>query len=143
MLFRSENLFCKAFDARNLSRGDISADASKAMIGFGIKTFLHKNGRSFEKVAEFNSDHQFFSSLSAEEKVLKVAGLRNERIETTKHIAGISDIIYHCVTRNEKGIFVYEEPMRTVQLDTIKNLKFNKGIIHFEDAFEEIGRAHV
>lgn len=133
----AENLFCKAFDARNLSRGDTSADASKAMLGFGIKTFLHKNGRTFEKVAEFNKDHQLFNSLSPEEKILKVAGLRNERIETTKRIAGVSDIIYHCVTRSEKEIFVYEEPMRMVQLETIKNLKLDKGAIHFEDAFEE------
>lgn len=133
----AENLFCKAFDARNLSRGDTSADASKAMLGFGIKTFLHKNGRSFEKVAEFNKDHHLFSSLSPEEKILKVAGLRNERIETTKRIAGVNDIIYHCVTRRESEIYVYEEPMRVVQLDTIKNLKLNKGVIHFEDAFEE------
>jgi hypothetical protein len=133
----AENLFCKAFDARNLSRGDTSADASKAMLGFGIKTFLHKNGRTFEKVAEFNKDHLIFNSLSPEDKILKVAELRNERIETTKRIAGIENIIYHCVTRSEKEIFVYEEPMRTVQLETIRNLRVDKGAIHFEDAFEE------
>jgi len=36
----TENLFCRAFEADNLSRSDASADASKNKIGFGIKTFL-------------------------------------------------------------------------------------------------------
>lgn len=133
----AENLFCKAFDARNLSRGDTSADASKSALGFGIKTFLHKNGRTFEKVAEFNRAHGSFSDLSPEEKILKVATLRNERIETTKKIAGIENIIYHCVTRKEKEIFVYEEPMRTVRIDAIRNLRVDKGAIRFEDDLEE------
>jgi len=133
----AENLFCKAFDARNLSRGDSSADASKELLGFGIKTFLHKNGRTFEKVAEFNRDHHLFSHLSPEEKVLKIAELRNERIETTKRIAGVSDIIYHCVTRKENEIFVYEEPMRLVDIATVRNLTPDKGNIRFSDAFEE------
>jgi hypothetical protein len=133
----AENLFCKAFDARNLSRGDSSADASKELLGFGIKTFLHKNGRTFEKVAEFNRDHHLFSHLSPEEKVLKIAELRNERIETTKRIAGVSDIIYHCVTRKENEIFVYEEPMRLLDIATVRNLTPDKGNIHFSDAFEE------
>ena len=42
----TENLFCKAFEAQNLSRSDASADASKGKIGFGIKTFLEGNGRT-------------------------------------------------------------------------------------------------
>lgn len=133
----AENLFCKAFDARNLSRGDTSADASKEFLGFGIKTFLYKNGRSYEKVAEFNRDHHLFNHLPPEEKILRIAELRNERIETTKRIAGINDIIYHCVTRNEKEILVYEEPMRLVQINAIKNLRIQKGSIHFADTFEE------
>ena len=53
----AENIFCKAFAAENLSRSDASADASKDGVGFGIKTFLHKNGEPMEKVAEFNGDH--------------------------------------------------------------------------------------
>ena len=42
-----ENIFCKAFKADNLSRGDISADARKNGIGIGLKTFLQKNGNTF------------------------------------------------------------------------------------------------
>lgn len=133
----AENLFCKAFDARNLSRGDTSADASKDMLGFGIKTFLYKNGRSLEKVAEFNRDHSVFSHLALEEKIIRIAELRNERIETTKRIAGIDDLIYHCVTRDENRILVYEEPMHLVQINHIKNISADSTSITFEDAVEE------
>src|SRR3989339_146999 len=82
----AENLFCKAFEAENLSRSDASADASKDKIGFGIKTFLDARGKSMQKVAEFNSDHPVFHALGVEEKIRKIAELRNERIETTKRI---------------------------------------------------------
>jgi hypothetical protein len=40
----AENIFCRAFGAKNLSRSDISVDASKDAYGIGLKTFLHKNG---------------------------------------------------------------------------------------------------
>ena len=106
----TENLFCKAFEAENLSRLDASVDASKNRIGFGIKTFLHKNGKSFEKIAEFNSDHALFRALGAKKKIRKIAELRNERIETTKRIFGLEQIIYHCITRQVGKILVYKTP---------------------------------
>lgn len=129
----AENLFCRAFDARNLSRGDTSADAAKDVLGFGIKTFLNKNGKSFEKVAEFNKDHALFSALKPAQKIIKIAELRNERIEATKRIAGINSLVYHCVTRDKNRIQVYEEPMQLVQIDRIKNLLANKSSISFDD----------
>ncbi len=53
-----ENIFCKAFNAENLSRSDVSADAGKDGIGIGLKTFLQNNGNTFQKVAEFNKDER-------------------------------------------------------------------------------------
>jgi len=51
----TENLFCMCFDAKNLSRSDCTADASKDGIGIGIKTFIGtSNGASMQKVAKFN-----------------------------------------------------------------------------------------
>src|SRR5699024_10945316 len=58
-----ENIFCKAFDANNLSRSDVSADASKDKIGIGLKTFLHQNGRTYQKVAEFNRESYLLKDL--------------------------------------------------------------------------------
>lgn len=118
-----ENLFCKAFDAENLSRSDASADASKNRIGFGIKTFLENNGKTMQKVAEFNGDHGLFRSLDPEEKIRKIAELRNERIETTKRVFGLDDLIYHCVTRKVGKILVYETPAPLINLDSIRNIK--------------------
>ena len=106
----AENIFCKAFEADNLSRSDASADAAKNGVGFGIKTFLQKNGRTMEKVAEFNGDHELFEPLPLPEKIRKIAELRNERIETTKRIFGLSDLTYHCITRSAGTIQVYESP---------------------------------
>lgn len=95
----AENLFCKSFGAKNLSRTDCSADASKGNLGIGIKTFLEKNGATMQKVAEFNSEHNLFKELNPEEKIKKIAELRNKRIGATKRIFGLNDLIYHCVTR--------------------------------------------
>lgn len=135
----TENLFCKAFSANNLSRGDTSADASKNGVGFGIKTFLNNNGNSFQKVAEFNKDYRGFSTLSLKDKVVKIAELRNERIDATKRIHGLDDIIYHCITRDPKHIYVYETPMEKVDVSKIKNIFADAGekSIKFEDGLNE------
>lgn len=133
----AENLFCKAFGAENLSRTDCSADASKNKLGIGIKTFLEKNGETMQKVAEFNSEHQLFRDLSGNDKLLKVCTLRNERIETTRRIFDLDEMIYHCVTRKDRGILVYEAPMDFVQIDKIRNVKERKNTISFEDGLNE------
>ena len=132
-----ENLFCKAFEADNLSRSDASADASKDKLGFGIKTFLEKNGKTTQKIAEFNSEHSLFRRLPPDEMIRKIAELRNQRLETTKRIFGLDEIIYHCVTREVGNILVYETPAPTIQLDQIRNLKLNGNSIQFADSSTE------
>ncbi len=135
----TENLFCKAFGAANLSRSDASADASKDKVGLAIKTFLEKNGKTMQKVAEFNSDSILLSSLSPEEKVKKLAELRNERIETTKRIFGLDDLIYHCITRQVGKILVYETAFPLIDVASIKNIKVtSKGTsIQFSDSVSD------
>ena len=51
-----ENVFCKSFQAENLSRADIAYDAKKQNIGIGLKTFISEKGVSSEKIAEFNNN---------------------------------------------------------------------------------------
>lgn len=133
----TENLFCKSFLAENLSRTDCSADASKDKLGIGIKTFLEKNGATMQKVAEFNSEHNLFGHLKPEEKILKIAELRNKRIETTKRIFKLDDMMYHCVTRKQNGIIVHESPMHNVAIDKIKNISVKKNVISFKDGLNE------
>lgn len=132
-----ENLFCRSFSAENLSRSDASADASKNKIGIGIKTFLDKNGKNLEKVAEFNAEHHLFSNLSPENKIVKISELRNERIASTKRIFELDDIIYHCVTRNPGKILVYETGMDPVNIEKINLKEAGKNTITFEDGIHE------
>jgi hypothetical protein len=59
----AEKVFCRAFGAEDLSRSDVSADAKKDNIGIGLKTFLQGNNKTFQKVAEFNSDRPLWHKL--------------------------------------------------------------------------------
>ncbi|GAB6169549.1 hypothetical protein JCM1393_20090 [Clostridium carnis] len=133
-----ENIFCRVFNAKNLSRGDCSADASKNGVGIGIKTFLEGNGRTLQKVAEFNRDMGLFSGKTPKEIVITISELRNERINATKRIHALSSMIYHCVVRQEGKIKVYECPMDLIDIKAIKNIKFSgKNTITFEDNINE------
>lgn len=133
-----ENIFCMAFQADNLSRSDCSADAAKNGIGFGIKTFLNGNGRTLQKVAEFNKDANLFKGKTPKEIVEIVSKLRNERIRATKRIHGLKDIIYHCVVRDEGKIMVFECPMDEIDIKSIKKVNVGtKNVISFEDGKNE------
>ncbi|MFQ6999978.1 MAG: hypothetical protein ACLRRH_01290 [Clostridium sp.] len=133
-----ENIFCKVFEAENLSRSDCSADASKNGVGIGIKTFLEGNGKSWQKVAEFNKDASLFKSKSPNEIVLIISKLRNERINATKRIYGLNEMIYHCVVRQEGEIKVFECPMDLIDIDSIKNIKFGRSnTVTFNDDINE------
>lgn len=134
-----ENLFCKSFNAENLSRHDTSIDASKDKIGIGIKTFLHKNGKSFEKVAEFNRELDIFKGLDSDQKIIKVAELRNQRIEFARRAYGLEDMIYHCVTRSKGKIHVFETKMDLVKIEQIKNVICAKNTIRFDDGINNYG----
>lgn len=133
-----ENIFCKAFAAENLSRSDVSADAAKNKVGIGLKTFLHKNGRTYQKIAEFNRESYLLKKLSKEEIIYKVSEMRNERIEATKQICGLDDMMYHLITREKNSMNIYEEPMDYIDLNNLKALKTgSKTTIHFTDGINE------
>lgn len=130
----AENLFCKAFDAKNSARDDSTADACKDGIGIGIKTFIHSR-KSLQKVAEFNKIRQLYAGKSAKEIIEIIAEARNERIRTTKEIYGLSNLIYHCVTRKENNIYIFEqvmEPITNIKWDTLKD---DTASISFNDEF--------
>ncbi|TDL74240.1 restriction endonuclease PLD domain-containing protein [Peribacillus frigoritolerans] len=134
-----ENAFCEAFGANNLGRDDCSADASLNGIGVGIKTFLHGNGKTLQKIAEFNKDSDLYRNKSPKELIRIVAELRNARIDFTKRTYQIHEMIYHCVTRKEGKILVYESPMDSVDIPAITNIKIsnNGNTITFEDGLNE------
>ncbi|UOO43815.1 NgoFVII family restriction endonuclease (plasmid) [Priestia megaterium] len=129
-----ENAYCEAFEADNLGRADCSADAALQGVGVGIKTFLHGNGRTLQKIAEFNKDSDLYRNKSPKDLIETVATLRNERIELTKRTYELDSMIYHCVTRGPGKIYVFESPMDLIDISYIKNVKVsNKNTITFED----------
>lgn len=134
-----ENLFCKSFDAENLSRHDTSIDAAKDKLGIGVKTFLYKNGKSFEKIAEFNRELDLFKGLDTEQKIRRVAELRNERIDFAKRTYDLSGMLYHCVARANGKIMVYEMPMQTIDINKINNINVNRNTIKFSDGSNNYG----
>jgi hypothetical protein len=133
----AEKIFCKAFDAEDLSRSDVSADAKKSNIGIGLKTFLAGNHKTFQKVAEFGGDKNLYEHLSIHAKILKIAELRNTRIDFTQRVHALENSIYHCVIRDSGKFMIYEEQMHFIDTENIKNVKLNKGSISFDDGREE------
>lgn len=131
-----ENIFCKAFNADNFSRSDISIDAGKNTIGIGLKTFLQNNGNTFQKIAEFNKQSYLLVDKKPEEKILKVAKMRNERILTTMRICKTNTMIYHLLTRAKNTMLLFEEPMNLIDIDKIRITKKTNSTIHFTDNIE-------
>ncbi|MEK6886515.1 MAG: NgoFVII family restriction endonuclease [Nanoarchaeota archaeon] len=133
----TENLFCKSFGAKNLSRADVSVDAVLNNKGIGVKTFVDERGNSYQKVAEFNRDLNLFKGLSPDEKVKKISELRNERLEATKRIYKLNNSVYHCIIRKEGLIGIYECEMDEIEIPKIKDIKTSKGSISFKDSKHE------
>lgn len=133
----AENIFCLGFEAENLSRSDISIDSKKGKIGFGLKTFLHGNGKTFQKVAEFNAIREEYANKSDKDIIDFISQARNKRLDICLEGYGVDSLIYHCLTRSDNLISIYEFPMDKVQIDSIKKIVRNKNTIQFEDGINE------
>lgn len=127
-----ENIFCKYFEATNLSREDCSADAMKDAIGIGLKTWV---GRDDQKVAEFGRLRPEYEHLSGMELVKQIAEYRNERIRITKRLHGINEMIYHVVKRIKHGMEIYESAFDYIDIDHIvlDQKRGNANNIYFSD----------
>jgi hypothetical protein len=117
-----ENIYCGAFDAKNVSREDIAIDAVYNSVGVGIKTFLLGNGNSFQKIAEFNQGSKEFTKQSLNDRVSEIVNLRNSRLETATSRYSLTRLIYHCVTRAENSLLIYELPMHAIDLKSIHSI---------------------
>ena len=53
-----EQLFVRVFDVEDLTRKDSAFDAlgifGEERVGIGLKTWIHSNDRTYQKIAEFN-----------------------------------------------------------------------------------------
>lgn len=133
----SENIFCKAFQAYNLSRSDVAYDAKLNTWGIGLKTFTSPNGNSLEKIAEFNKLSNELSVLSGSNLAVKLALLRNERINIANRLYGINNACYHCIAREKGRLKIFETPYTLINIDKLKKINKTKSGISFEDDTNE------
>ncbi|QZN88214.1 hypothetical protein K5X77_07000 [Vagococcus lutrae] len=144
----SENLFCDFVPRTvNLSREDIAIDAKTIyedeqkvthIVGVGNKTFLHGSGNTLQKVAEFNRDRSLYDHLAPKEKIKKIAELRNTRLQFCIDTHDLTDLVYHCVTRDNQGVVrLYNTPMDMIDIENIRALKISDSSISFEDGLND------
>ncbi len=129
----AENIFCKAFEAENLSRADLAYDAKIENIGYGLKTFVEK-GKNLEKIAEFNLKSNELRNTNPKNLAIKLAELRNERIDFANRIYNIETAFYHCVARKDFQIMLYETDYKKIEVNEIKNIKITKSSFSFEES---------
>ncbi|MEI6462820.1 MAG: NgoFVII family restriction endonuclease [bacterium] len=133
----AENLFCRAFSANNLSRSDVSVDASVKEMGIGVKTFVEGNGKTFQKIAEFNKDKKLYSEKDPTGVIQTISILRNERLNATKRIHSLDNLLYHCITRKNGIITAYDLDMDLVDILNISKIKVKNNVIQFIDGINE------
>lgn len=129
----AENIFCRCFNADNLSRSDTAFDADFNKIGVGLKTFISPSNNSVEKVAEFNSLSKTFKELKGKDLAIKIAECRNERIDVTIRLYNIEQSVYHIVARRKKELLLFETDYQSIDIENIKSVKENASSIQFDD----------
>jgi hypothetical protein len=129
----AENIFCRSFDAGNLSRSDTAFDANYNSIGVGLKTFTCSSNSSTEKVAEFNSLSRVLSEFKGEDLAIKLGEFRNDRINLANRLYNIESSIYHIVARKEKELLLFETDYDLIDIKNINSIKDNKASLQFED----------
>lgn len=135
----AENIFCSVFNALNLARSDVSVDASKDNMGIGLKTFLEVNGRTFQKIGEFNKSRELYSPYETKpvRLIKKIAALRNKRVESTKSLHNLEETVYHCVTRSRNKFYIFEENMPIIDISNLQIVNKRKNSIQFTDRNNE------
>lgn len=129
----AENIFCRSFDAYNLSRSDTAFDASFNTVGIGLKTFISKSDSSTEKVAEFNSLSRDLKNYKGKELALKLGEFRNDRIDLANRVYDIKSSLYHIVARRENKLLLFETDYNQIDVANIRAVKENKASLQFED----------
>jgi len=125
-----ENLFCRCFDAENLSRACVAIDARIDSTGIGIKTFVDS---PFQKIAEFDKKRSYTDTGDVVEDAKRVSELRNERLDFSKDAYAIDDFIYHYVVRRKNSLAIHECPMDYIDIEQIEVTKETEKGFDFTD----------
>ncbi|MBF4472503.1 restriction endonuclease [Flavobacterium sp. HJJ] len=129
----AENIFCRSFNAGNLSRSDTAFDANYNSLGVGLKTFVCNSNSSTEKVAEFNSLSRTLKDFKGKELALKLGEFRNDRINLANRVYNIENSLYHIVARREKELLLFETDYNSIDTANIHSVKDTKTSLQFED----------
>jgi len=129
----AENIFCKSFDATNLSRSDTAFDANYNSVGVGLKTFVCNGNSSVEKVAEFNSLSRVLKEFAGKDLAFKLGEYRNDRINLANRVYDIQNSLYHIVARKEKELLLYETDYKIIDIANIHSVKESRAGLQFED----------
>lgn len=129
----AENIFCRSFDAGNLSRSDTAFDANYNSVGVGLKTFVCNTNNSTEKVAEFNSLSRVLADFQGKDLAHKLAEFRNERIDLANRLYNIESSLYHIVARKNNELVLFETDYDKIDIKNIHSVKQNNASLQFED----------
>ncbi|MBG6111718.1 hypothetical protein IWX84_002606 [Flavobacterium sp. CG_9.10] len=129
----AENIFCRSFNAENLSRGDSAFDANYNSVGVGLKTFICNKQVSTEKVAEFNKLSKQLNGFKGKELAFKLAEFRNERIDLANRLYDIDNSIYHIVARKKDELLLFETDYHKIDIYNISSVKESNSGLQFHD----------
>lgn len=129
----AENIFCRSFNAENLSRGDSAFDANYNSVGVGLKTFICNKLVSTEKVAEFNKLSKQLNGFRGKDLAIKLAHFRNERIDLANRLYDIDNSLYHIVARKDNELVLFETDYHKIDINNISSVKDSHSGLQFND----------
>lgn len=134
-----EQLFARVFSVEDLTRKDGAFDMllnkGSERIGIGLKTWIHSNDITFQKVAEFNKASNLIKYGNPENVVRQVAELRNERLLLDKRLHNTNRDVYHFITRDDGVMNIIEDEYRLIDLETLELIKFSDKSYEFKDKY--------
>lgn len=137
-----EQLFARVFEVEDLTRKDSAFDAlgvwGDKRVGIGLKTWIHTNDRTYQKVAEFNKLAPevlipLMERGTPEQVVYKVAKLRNDRIMLDKRLYRTNRDVYHFITRDDDVMNIIEAPYDLIDIDSIEFIRTDGKVYLFKD----------
>lgn len=137
-----EQLFARVFMVDDLTRKDSAFDALGIWpgdrVGIGLKTWIHSNNLTYQKVAEFNklaptAIAPLIEKGTPEEVIRKVAELRNDRIMLDKRLYRTNGDVYHFITRDDNVMNIIETPYDLIDIDSIEFIKTDGKTYSFKD----------
>lgn len=137
-----EQLFVRVFGVEDLTRKDSAFDAlgvwGDERIGIGLKTWIHTNDKTYQKVAEFNKlaptvIAPLMEKGTSVEVVLKIAELRNERIMMDKRLYKTNFDVYHFITRDNDVMNIIETPYDLIDIKSLEFISTDGKVYQFKD----------